>query len=359
VLVQGPTAALRSRPLWIALGVFVALHQGVSFWCRAATGFAPYAHYGVLLETTAAGQAALFQKEWIGWPRYLAEHRAEVAAILAFNARTTARLLFTAPDFHYVGWLAVPALVDAWRRRDAERTRRLLVAVLGVALLAVHLVSWGAVDPRRLLIPAAFCFWVLAAAWLANAAGRAKLGFGFRRRERSERAEWRRSRPPAWAAIAPVALVAAAWLTSPSAAGTTRQAREAWNSFRTRGVQTGLESSFAPAFCAALDRDAIVATTEPWELYLACGNATWWLPPDVDEPDVLARYLDAAAPGQLIVPLARARRFEASPRLERGRSAGGQVLFTLRDAPARSRPWRAPPPLLPVPPATPSPARTP
>jgi hypothetical protein len=39
--------------------------------------------------------------------------------VLAWNAREVAQLLFTRPDYHYVGWFALPALVDALRRRGA------------------------------------------------------------------------------------------------------------------------------------------------------------------------------------------------------------------------------------------------
>jgi hypothetical protein len=322
-IVRGPRDALASAPPWTALAVFVALQQGVSFACRAATGFPPFEHYKVLLETTGAGEAFYFQKQWVGWTAWLAAHGGAARAALAWNAAATAKLLFTQPDYHYVGWPALPALVGAWRRRDAERPLRLFLALTAIGLLAVHLVSWGAIDPRRLLVPTAFCLWLLAADWLAFAA--------------------RRIPVPALAAVAPALLVAAAWLLSPSAAGTAGAARRAWEQ---GGPRSGLEESPAPELCAHLDRDAIVASPQPWDLYLACGNAGWVLPRDLDDDAVLARYLDEAAPGYLVVPLAQAQRFAASPRLERTATARGHALFAVRDPSPRSRPWRAPPPLL-------------
>lgn len=324
-LVQGPRAALRSAPLWIAVLGFFAVQQGVSMAHRAATGFAPYAHYGVLLETTSAGEAGFYQKPFVGWLAWVTAHAGQVRSALGWNAREVLRLLFVLPDYHYVGWLLAPALLDAWRRRDAQRPLRVFLATLGLALLAVVAISWGAIDPRRLLLPAALCFWLLAAGWLAHAA--------------------RRIPHARVAAALPVAIVAAAWLLSPSAAGTSRVARRAWATYQRVGATSGLGQGFAPALCARIERDAIVASPNPWELYLGCGNAGWVLPRDLDSPEWIARYLAERPIGYLIAPLADAARFEASPRLERLAVERGHVLFAVRDPAPASRPWRAPPPL--------------
>ncbi|MCU0667802.1 MAG: hypothetical protein MUF70_00450 [Myxococcota bacterium] len=325
LLTRGPRGALRSAPLWIAVLGFFALQQGVSIAHRATTGFAPYAHYGVLLETTSAGEAGLYQTRFVGWIAWVGAHADPVRAALAWNAREVLRLLFVLPDYHYVGWLLAPALVDAWRRRDAQRPLRLFLAATGLALLAVVAISWGAIDPRRLLLPAALCFWLLAASWLAHAA--------------------RRMPDARLAAALPALVVAAAWLLSPSAAGTSRVARQAWATHQRVGPKSVPEQGFTPALCARMDRDAIVASPDPWSVYLACGNAGWVLPRDLDSPDLVARYLAERPIGYVIAPLADAPRFAASPRLERLAAERGHVLFGVRDPLPASRPWRAPPPL--------------
>ena len=322
LLTLGPHRALRSAPLWIAVLGFFAMQQGISVAHRAVTGFPPYAHYGVLLETTSAGEAGLYQKEFVGWTAWLVAHFGQVRAALAWNAREVLRLLFVLPDYHFVGWLLVPALVDAWRRRDARRPLRIFLATTGLALLAVVAISWGAIDPRRLLLPAGLCFWLLAASWLAHLA--------------------RRIPDARLATAAPALVVGAAWLLSPSAAGTSRVARQALSTYRSVGAQGGLEQGFAPALCARMDRDAIVASPDPWDVYLVCGNAGWVLPRDLDSPAWIARYLAERPVGYLIVPLAAAPRFEASPRLERLATERGHVLFGVRDPVPASRPWRAP-----------------
>ena len=323
VLTLGPRRALRSAPLWIAVLGFFAVQQGISIAQRAATGFAPYAHYGVLLETTSAGEAGFYRKEFVGWMAWVAAHAGQVRSALAWNAREVLRLLFVLPDYHYVGWLLVPALADAWRRRDAARPLRLFLATTGLALLAVVAISWGAIDPRRLLLPAALCFWLLAASWLAHAA--------------------RRIADARLATALPALVVAAAWLLSPSAAGTSRVARQAWATYQRVGP-TSLEPGFAPGLCARMDRDAIVASPNPWDVYLGCGNAGWVLPRDLDSPEWVARYLAERPIGYVIAPFADAARFETSPRLERLAAEGGHVLFGVRDPAPASRPWRAPPP---------------
>ncbi len=192
-VVLGPRRALRSAPLWTAIATFAVLQQGVSLWCKAATGFAPYAHYGVLLQTTSASEAFAYQKQYPGALAWVAAHAEQVRAVLAWNAKEVARHLFVTPDYHYVGWLAIPALVDAFRRRDEHRFERVLLAATGLALLAVVLAGYGAIDPRRLLLPACLCFWLLAASWLAHVAKR----FG--------------THP--LVAAAPALLVLAVWLT--------------------------------------------------------------------------------------------------------------------------------------------------
>jgi hypothetical protein len=94
-----------------------------------------------------------------------------------------------------------------------------------------------------------------------------------------------------------------------------------------------------------MDRDAIVASPNPWDVYLGCGNAGWVLPRDLDSPEWVARYLAERPIGYVIAPLADAARFETSPRLERLAAEGGHVLFGVRDPAPASRPWRAPGPL--------------
>jgi hypothetical protein len=146
---------------------------------------------------------------------------------------------------------------------------------------------------------------------------------------------------------APVVLALALWLLTPSAAGTAGVSLRALEAWRAVGPRSGLEASLEPRFCPHLERDAIVSSPDPWTLYLVCGNAGWVRPLDLDDPARLARYLAERAPGYLLVEVERAARWSDSPRLERVAAHAGLVLFRVRDADPRSRPWSAPPPLAP------------
>ena len=331
-LVLGPRRALRCAPLWIALVTFAALQQCFSRSVVQITGFAPYEHYKVLLETTGAVDAAYYQKTYVGWLRYLEANRTRVAAALALNARELLRLLFLAPDFHYVGWLAPAALAHAFRRRDEKRFQRILLALAALLLLAFVAIGWGAIDPRRLALPAVACLWLLAADWLADLAARRMRGGA-----------------PRWAGAAPALVPLALFALSPSATGMLRESARAWTAYRRLGTRTGLEGSASAHFCAAMDRDALVASPDPWSVYLVCGNAGWVLPLDLDDETWLARYLGERVPGYLIADPARAARLDASPRLERVDAAGDRVLYRVKDAGPGSRPWSAPPPIAPPP----------
>ena len=328
LLVLGARRALRSAPLWIALCGFAVLQQGFSLAVSKATGYAPYQHYKVLLETTSAVDAFYYQKTYVGWLGYLQANRARVGAVLSWNARELVRLLFLAPDCHYVGWLALPALVHAWRTRDERRFLRLLVACTGLLLLAFVAVSWGAIDPRRLALPALACLWLLAAGWLADAAARLAPGGA-----------------PRFAQALPALVPLALFAFSPSASGMLRESARALAAYRRAGTRTGLEGSAAARFCAQMDRDALVASPDPWSVYLACGNAGWVLPLDLDDEGWVDRYLDERAPGYLIADAPRGAQLGGSPRLVRLDAAGELVLYRVKEAGPRSRPWSAPPPL--------------
>jgi hypothetical protein len=277
-------------------------------------------------------EAFSVEKQYVGWWRFVQENADRVAATLRWNAGQVLRLLFVTPDFHWVGWLLAPALVHAWRRRDPARAARLFVAALGLALLAVALASWGAVDPRRLVLPAAACFWLLAASALAEGA---------------RRLAPRAGRMAGLVTWTPVAAALALWLLTPSAEGTAGVSLRALEAWRAIGPRSGLEASPEPRFCRDIDRDAIVSSPDPWTLYLACGNAGWVRPLDLDDRARLERHLDERSPGYLLVEAERAARWPDAPRLERVAAHAGLVLFRVRDAGPRSRPWSAPPPLAP------------
>ncbi|HEX2485747.1 MAG TPA: hypothetical protein VHQ66_10620, partial [Myxococcota bacterium] len=289
--VDGLRASARSRPLWTA--ALVSLGFVAAFWALhvAATGLAPYAHHGVLLETLGAEDARFYQREYVGPLRYFAAHAGEVSALLRWNARAIARTLFLEPGWHYVGWLALPGLARALVARGPGAAARRFIAWLALCQLPPTLAVPGSVEPLRLSLFFALAGWLLAAE-LFDAVTRALAarvegpGRGFAARLRA----------------APVALVLAVFAGSPSAAYQLGVAREAWRSYAARGTRAR-NAAFvsAAAICPTLPRGALVASPDPWAIALWCGNPGLWLPVDLDSAELAERYLAEQAPNAVVL----------------------------------------------------------
>jgi hypothetical protein len=335
-LAPGGRRALASRVPWLGAAAFVALVAGFSVAMRAATGISPYAHNGLLFQTLGAEDARQYQRVYLGLGAYLAAHGEQVANLLLWNAREILRTLFTTPSYHYVGWLALPGLVRALRARGPGALERRFVAWLTLGSVVPAVVIPGSVDPLRLSLFLALGGWLLAAdvldasvRWIAGRlpAGRARAGLR----------------------LAPVALVLALFLLSPSARAQLRSAASAWREYTALGTEARSPGWPRVAkLCPLLERDALVASDDPWSVYLWCGNAGLWLPVDLDTPQWVDRYLDEQAPGYVIVEeRGAAAALREAPRLERIAEVDGLAVYRLRDPPPRSRPWRAPPALAP------------
>ncbi|MCP3984109.1 MAG: hypothetical protein GY723_06955 [bacterium] len=336
LLEKGVRGAFRSRPLWVLVGSFAILQNSVSWVYGVVTGIRPYAHYGVLLETYYARDAAFYQKIYVGWSSYLIENLDSIVASLLANAKEVGRALFVASDYHFVGWLAVPGLIYALRRRGEGDLERRVVAFSALGFAAVLLFSWGTNDPYRLALFVGLCGWLLAGdllagcgAWLA-----ARRGVS----------------PPLARALhlAPVALVVALFAFSQSSELQLRLSARNWRDFREHGTQPPHEAADRNArrLCAKMDRNARVASQDPWSLYLWCGNAGVWIPRDLDSAALVGRYLDEQDLGYLVVDDREANSFIlSSPRLEELARATNLRLLRVRDATPESRPWNAPPAL--------------
>ena len=325
---------IAASPFWVCAGVFTLLVAGCNFGMQAATGLAPYAHHGLLFETVGAQDARLYQRHYAGAFAYLATHTQQVVQLLRWNLEQILRSLFLTPDYHYVGWVAVPAIVRGLRARGAAAFERRFVAWFTLWLIPPAVLVPGSVDPMRLSLFLALGAWLLAAdlfdagvKWLA--------------------ARFKRARARAWIGLAPLALVLGVFACSPSARVQLGSAAAAWRSYSVHGTQARSPWWARVAkLCPLLERDALVASPEPWSIYLWCGNAGIWLPTDLDSPHSVQRYLDEQAPGYVIVEETGApAELSRSPRLERIAAIDGLGVYRLLEAPARSRPWRAPPPL--------------
>jgi hypothetical protein len=286
------------------------------------------------METLGAEDARFYQREFVGALRYFAAHEREVSRLLLWNVRNVARSLFLVPDWHFAGWLALPGLAAGLLARGRSAFERRFTAWLLLSQVPPAFLVPGSVEPMRLSLVFALCGWLLGAAWLARIVAAAAA---------------RVRHPGAAAALraaAPV-LALAAFACSPSAAYQVRSAREALRSWAAHGTRVrGAPYVAAARLCPRLERDGVVASPDPWALYLWCGNLGLWLPLDLDSQVWVERYLEEQAPAFVVLDAdPRYGQLSRSPRLLRVDTVGELTLYRVVDAPPRSRPWHAPPPL--------------
>jgi hypothetical protein len=330
----GPRAALRSRPLWCyALG-FAALHQLVVHAVRGATGLAPYAAYGYLLEVLRVPDAWLYQTRYAGPAAFAAAHAGEVAERVLANALGLLRALCFDPRFHFGGWLLLPAALVAVRERgrspveEGFEARICLVLALVLALVAVA--NFAVFDALRFPLPIAVASW-LAGMWALDRAVQRRAAVASGRRAALHRA-------------APLA--AAALLCVPASAPSLARELRALAARRPGPVQERYDGwdDAARAWCRLLEPDALVAAPSPWSFALWCGNASLRIPSDLTSQAWLERYLDEKRPRYLAASGPRfAALFDASPRLVLRAAQGRSFLYEVVDAEPLAV-WRAPPP---------------
>jgi hypothetical protein len=333
---RGPRRALRSKPLWVYVGCFLILHSLVSLGVRWISGFPPYAHYGIMAETLSDGDLPRYQTRYVGVLSFALRHAAEILEFERRNLTLAWDYAFLSPFYLHVGWLAIPGIAYGLVRGGGDFFPRRLVAVATIGFAATGLLtSWG-FAPSRYLLPAAVCAWLAAIVFLHDAAGWAWRRFG------------RGLAPEAVASWFPLVVVLG--LVGMQVGPAACAALASGSSSRAAPVvllQRGREwDAVSRALCARIDPDALVASPNPWNLLYWCGNAGYWIPPDLDDLAALDRYLDDKKPGYLV----EYRRdavllFETSPRLERAHTHGPVTLFRVRDAPSESRPWHSPGPL--------------
>lgn len=335
----GPRAALRSRPLWLYVGAAAGLYACVELGHRALTGYAPYAQYDVMLTSLDLPDVARYETLGGGAFEFVRTHGPEVRNALAANLRSLVRVLFTAEFYPPVGWLALPALAHALRRRDAAAFELRISALAGFVLLLPVLLVYGPGDPRRYSLSA------VVALWIAQVGSLDALRAGLADR-------LRRGRRPAWARLAsPAVLLAAAALFVAAWSLPRIVAVHAgfWRVYRERGFIARLSQwdGVARSLCPLFDRDAVVAAgPSPWGIHFWCGNPTLWTPNDLGSVASLHRFLTEHRPEYLLASRAEAARLmDRSPRLEHVAVRRDWVLYRVKEPFRPERRWAAPPPL--------------
>jgi hypothetical protein len=329
--------ALRTRSLWTFASSFAALVGGTVVAYRALTGMVPYAQYGVMFEVVDFRALRQYHADYPGWRGLLMEHGPEVAATFANNASMLAQEFFVGGAYLHLGWLATPALVySIWCRRSDPHYAFALCA--GLLLIASALFVTVGFSPLRYPLPGAVCLWFLACAAMGD------LARAVRRRYAARAPRWPRLVARAAPALPLVTVLALAvaddwagwWLTGPSQ----------WRAYR-RSLERPPRPLGEPALralCQSVDRNAVVASPDPWAFYVACGTAGVKLPEDLEDPAWADRFLSEVPLGYVVLnDRSDLRVLHASPRLRRLASRGRNVLYEVKDPLPRSRPWAAPP----------------
>lgn len=324
----GPRAAVRHRPLWVYVGTFAVLLGAIVLTMRAATGLNPYAHYGVMMEIIHVTEVRLYQKEYVGWLEFVLGNSEAVLGSIGENIRTSYRLLFWDGVYLGVGWLAAPALAVALFRPGAGSLENRFSAFAAFGFIAVALATYGGFDPVRYLLLG------VVASWFAVMAAADRAISWLKTRLRGEREGARRV--IAGLRWVPALLMCVLALLQ----GPNEPLLGGW-----RGWQIErLEQQWA--LCRQMNRDAVVASFNPWRVYFWCGNAGLALPSDLDDLDWLHRYLDEMKPGYvLVLPRSGWGLLADSSRLSPVATRGQLVLYEVIDAGPESRPWRAPLPV--------------
>jgi len=329
----GWRSARRSRPLIAYAAALAAALLGFRVLATLWTGEAPYSRYRALFQVLTTSDAWHYARSYPGPWAFAVEHAPELFDRTLATLAAFARVLLVEPTYHWLGWLALPGFTWALARGGEHALERRFAALSGLGLAAIASLY---LDFDRIRFPlfTAVAAAVCGLAWLddvARRALRAPAGAGDARRRASR-----------WAplALACIPLLA----TLPESFARSAQWWRAYRSHGTLGVLWPRTDALLRPLCREMDPDAIVASIDPWTTHLWCGNAALMLPRDLDRPDRLERFLAHEHPGYLVAP-ASDRLLRESPRLHPLTERAGVVVYQVSEAPASSRPWRAPPPL--------------
>lgn len=327
----GPRRALRSAPIVAYVLGFATLYGVTWAAIRLATGFGPYAGYGVHMESLGYPDIEGYGREFVGGFAFLSANFDEALRKMGERSQQVAHVFATGTYVHHLGWLLPPAAALAvLRKRDGCVEHRLnALSALGFTLVAVA--NLAAFEPRYLLLPAA-CTSLCAFGLLD---------------------EWMRGREPGWnrtgtliARAVPVVLVLGVFGLAEARASLRFSAR-AWRSYREKGLVERVEPTgdmAVRAMCLLIDPDAVVAASYPWQFSVWCGSASMILPNDLSNDEIRRRFLAEKRPSYLVVEPGPdsawiAREARARSLLRRG----DLELYAITEKPVSV--WHAPPPL--------------
>ena len=329
----GPKRSLRSAPLWIYTLGFVGLAILLRLWLAAATGGLLYSGYGGRLLELDYRELWRYGKVYIGTWSYIQQHADQIATIMVNHVVLLVRDLFLDAGFNWVGWILAPGVVWALvRRRDGILEYR-ICALCTLGFTFTIIVNYSAYEPRYLIFPAlagSLCGFAMLDDWAQRTARRIRPQAGAGAR---------------WVSALPLAMTVLVVGIS-SLPLTLGYVVQSWPRGQDQ-LLNDLRGHPVVPLCRYIDRDAIVATTDPWLMVVVCGNAALRLPTDLAELALRERFVAERHPAYFVAgadpDYVWLRTWDRVREVSRSRN---QVLYELRDPSPQSRPWRAPPPLV-------------
>lgn len=264
---RGPKRSLRCAPLWAYTVGFVGLAILLRGWLAAATGGLLYSGYGGRLREMDYHALWRYGNESIGAWAYVQQHAAEIASIMRSHVALLVRDLFLSSAFNWVGWILVPGVVWALvRRRDGILEYRICgLCTLGFAFTVV--LNYAAYEPRYVVFPA-----------LAGGLSGFAMLDDWAQRTQRRIAPHAGTAAARWVSALPFALTVLV-LGVGSLPWTLGYVLQSWQRSHDQVLNDPQRHPFAP-LCRYIDRDAVVATTDPWLMLVVCGNAALRLPTD-------------------------------------------------------------------------------
>ena len=345
---MGRHRGIRRASIWAYATGFALFYLAIRVSVSAATGYAPYAGYGIVAESLKPHSYWDYENEYVSLLALAVKHPAEVLTMMAEQARRLHGALFLSPTFNYVGWLLPPALLYAlWGRREGSleyRINALCAAGFGLIVVVVVCTAWD-LFRYPFLIAATGGLCVLAMLDdLAQALDR-RLHLRSGGRITSVLAAL-----PLVTVVCIVGLGSARIFSVPYVVASWQRYQElARKAPRRQDVEGGIRN-----LCPYMTTGGVFVSSTPWSDHMFCGNAAVLLPRDLGAPGVLDRFLDERQPTYFVIASSGLsyNALKRSPRLREVVRVRGivpdeeLVLFEVLDQPPHSQSWSLPRPLV-------------